>query len=337
MNGKISNILTIDVEDYFMVSAFEQVVKRELWDSYESRVERNTYRILDIMASTLPLATDSSSQDPVSATFFCLGWVAERHPHIIKEIHSRGYEIASHGYDHRMILSMSPESFREDIRKSKAILEDLTGREVIGYRAPSYTITEKTIWALDVLADEGFQYDSSIFPVYHDRYGIPSAPRFPFITFRNGKQSFEYIPLDPKYGALPASGNGKSPDRAQESYNPGAKKPSKALVELPISTLKLFGVNLPVAGGGYFRLLPVELIQWAMRRIAVKEDLPFIFYIHPWELDPGQPRISGLSSRSRFRHYLNLDKTESRFRKMLRTFPFTSCSAFISQNDPARR
>ena len=189
------NILTIDLEDYYMVSAFESVVKRDDWDKYESRIERNTQRLLDILDE--PLDTRHSAlRTPVRATFFCLGWIAERYPDLIKEIHRQGHEIACHGYDHQLIYKLSPDQFRRDVRKSKELLEDIVGEEVIGYRAPSYSITRKSLWALEILAEEGYRYDSSIFPIHHDRYGIPDAPRFPFVIPLNGNSNLEFSSLN---------------------------------------------------------------------------------------------------------------------------------------------
>lgn len=281
------NILSIDVEDYFMVSAFEGVVRREDWHAWSSRIERNVHRVLEIL--------DSSAARPVQATFFCLGWVAEKFPGLILEVHTRGHEIASHGYDHRMVTTLSPARFREDIRKSKSILEDITGDRVLGYRAPSYTITSETLWALPILAEEGFVYDSSIFPVRHDRYGIPMAPRSPY--------------------AIPIS-----------SHNGGAKK---VIYEFPITTTRLLGQNLPTGGGGYFRIFPESFTRWALRRVMNRDGCPVVFYLHPWEIDPEQPRPTGLSPRSRFRHYTNLGKTEGRFRRLLADLPFTSFRSFL--------
>jgi polysaccharide deacetylase family protein (PEP-CTERM system associated) len=330
----MKNILTIDVEDYFMVSGFEKVVGRSDWESFESRVERNTHKILDTIDSAASRREETEAPArPIRGTFFCLGWVGRRYPHLIREIHARGHEIASHSYEHRMIFSMSPEEFREDVRKTKAILEDASGREVVGFRAPSYSITEKTLWALEILAEEGYEYDSSIFPVHHDRYGIPDAPRFPYIVFKAGERNFEFIPLRPEERSMkgPEKRNGKnSPGLLVRSGLDEAPAGARAMIEFPLSTLRLFGQNLPVAGGGYFRLLPSFATQWAAGRISGQEGLPFIFYLHPWEVDPDQPRVSGLSLLSGFRHYLNLAKTEGRLRDLLRKFPFFSFRDFLA-------
>lgn len=262
------NALTIDVEDYFQVNAFARYVKQEQWDGFPLRVDRNTRHILDML--------DSFS---IKATFFILGWVAERLPELAKEIHRRGHEIACHGYGHELIYVIGPERFRADLRRSKALLEDQCGVSVNGYRAPSYSITKQSLWALDILVEEGFKYDSSIFPVLHDTYGIPDAERFPH-TIRTGAGS---------------------------------------LVEFPLTTLPLqLGwkkMHLPIAGGGYLRLLPVGIIRSGIEKINRVEKQPAVLYFHPWEIDPGQPRIkAGL--KSSFRHYLNLHKTEGKLVKL---------------------
>ncbi len=333
------NILSIDVEDYFMVSAFEGVVGRESWDRYESRVERNTYRVLDTLedAANGGDRTGAGRTAPIRGTFFCLGWVAERFPGLIREIGARGHEVASHGYEHRTITSMTPGQFREDLRRAKGILEGLTGGPVLGYRAPSYTITDSTLWALDILVEEGFRYDSSIFPIHHDRYGIPDAPRFPFFVYKNGSEKHEYTPVRPEDAHRHApglhsngSGGGSARGMLVPSRTPGTEPPAGSLVEFPVSTLRLLGRNIPVAGGGYFRFFPFPFVRWAAKRIHERDRLPFIFYLHPWEIDPGQPRISGLSVRSRFRHYLNLDRTENRLKLLLRSgLPFTSFRDYL--------
>jgi polysaccharide deacetylase family protein (PEP-CTERM system associated) len=317
------NILTIDLEDYFMVSAFEDVVKREDWENHESRIERNTYRLLDIL--------NNPSRNPVRATFFCIGWVAERYPHLIREIRQLGHEIACHSYDHRRIYNTSPDEFREDIRKSRKILEDIVGEEVIGYRAPSYSITNKSRWAFEVLVEEGFRYDSSVFPIHHDLYGMPDAPRFPFIISLDGNSNVEFSVLnfelgtaEPQHSTTAAPLEGITPHSALRTRN--------YLIEFPISTLKVFGQNLPISGGGYFRLFPYDLMKYGLKRINEKEHKPFVFYLHPWEIDPEQPRVYGLSSRSKFRHYVNLDKTEFKFKKLLSDFRFSTIRQLLIQN-----
>ena len=269
-SASVVNAMSVDVEDYFQVSAFDAVVRRDAWDGFESRVEANTERLLRLFDDCR-----------VKATFFTLGWVAERHRDLVRRIVSAGHEIASHGYGHRLIYEQTPDEFRTDLRRSKAILEDTAGTRVRGYRAPSYSITKRSLWALDVLVDEGFEYDASIFPVHHDRYGIPDAPR--------------------------------DIHRIQRG--------SGTVVEVPPSTVRLGGVNLPIAGGGYFRLLPFWWTRWGIARVNSVERRPVIFYLHPWEIDPDQPRLRA-GALSRFRHYRNLRKTEPRLRALCSEFRF---------------
>jgi len=264
------NALTIDVEDYFQVNAFEPYVARESWDRYPLRVADNVARLLDLL-----------DQYGVKATFFVLGWVAERLPGVVREIEGRGHDIACHGYGHQLVYRIGPKLFREDIRRAKGVLEAITGAAVTGYRAPTYSITRDSLWAFDILIEEGFRYDSSVFPVYHDTYGIPDAPRFPY-TVRRAGGSIEEFPLS----TLPLEFAGRS-------------------------------LQLPIAGGGYLRLLPVPLIKWGIDRINRLEGKPAVLYLHPWEIDPGQPRIAGAGWKSRFRHYNNLSKTESKLRYLL--------------------
>jgi polysaccharide deacetylase family protein (PEP-CTERM system associated) len=287
----IANLLTIDVEDYFHVSAFETVSPPESWDGCEFRVDRNTEKVLAILA-----------EYDVRATFFVLGWVARRFPELVKNIVRHGHEIASHGYGHRRVTTQSRAEFRSDIRQSKALLEDLTGRSVLGYRAPSYSIGLKSLWAYDELLEAGYLYDSSVFPVQHDFYGISDWPRFPCCVIRGDGGA--WAPED---------------DRAEAP----TLEPACRMLEIPITTLKLFGRNLPIAGGGYFRLFPYRLTRWGLRRINRQEERPFVFYLHPWELDPEQPRMLGASRKSRLRHYLNLKKTEGRLRQLLKDFSFS--------------
>jgi polysaccharide deacetylase family protein (PEP-CTERM system associated) len=266
----VVNAMTIDVEDYFHVSVFDGVVPRARWDSLESRVVANTERMLGIFDDC-----------EVTGTFFVLGWVAERFPSLVRRIAARGHEIASHGYGHRLVYDQTRRTFRDDVRRAKALLEAAGERLVIGYRAPSYSITPRSLWALDILIEEGYQYDSSIFPIRHDRYGIPISPRHPYVLRR-------------------AAGE---------------------LVEAPGSTTTVGPVNLPIAGGGYFRILPYQWTRWGIRRVNHREGRPVIFYLHPWEIDPAQPRLrAGLLSR--FRHYRNLGETEARLRRLLNEFEF---------------
>jgi polysaccharide deacetylase family protein (PEP-CTERM system associated) len=262
--------MTIDVEDYFHVSAFDGIVPRHRWEWLESRVCPNTDRLLEILA-----------EFNVSGTFFVLGWVAERYPHLVRRIAAAGHEIASHGYGHRLVYDQTPRAFRDDVRRAKWLLEQAAGVRVLGYRAPSYSITAKSLWALDILIEEGYSYDSSIFPIRHDRYGIPLSPRHPFVI-----------------------------DRA-----------AGRLVEAPGSTTTIGSVNLPIGGGGYFRILPYEWTKWGMARVNRTENKPTIFYLHPWEIDPSQPRLNA-GTISRFRHYRNLDVTEQRLRRLLADFQF---------------
>lgn len=268
--GEPVNALTVDVEDYFQVEAFADVVRREDWSKWESRVERNTHRLLDLLA-----------RREVRSTFFILGWVAEHHPQLVREIAEAGHEIACHSYHHQLIHAQSHDEFRADVRRAKFLLEDITGQEVIGYRAPTYSITKTTLWALDVLVEEGFQYDSSIFPIYHDRYGIPGAERF-IHTIRC------------------QAGN---------------------IVEFPPSTVRVAAANLPMTGGGYFRLLPYALFRWGLRRINRLEQQPALFMVHAWEVDPEQPIIAG-TRLNIWRHRNNLSRTESRLERLLTEFRF---------------
>jgi polysaccharide deacetylase family protein (PEP-CTERM system associated) len=268
----LRNALSIDVEDYFQVHNLESVVRRDEWESYPSRVECNTRRVLRLLH-------DRGTR----ATFFVLGWVADRYPHLVAEIEEDGHEIACHGHGHELIYRQSPQAFAADVDQAlQAIRRAMNGREaaqVLGYRAPSFSITRDSLWALDVLRALGFCYDSSIFPLLaHDRYGIPGARRFLY-------------PL----------GDG--------------------LWEVPLSTVRLLGRNWPLAGGGYFRLYPHWLTRWGIRRINAQGH-PAVIYLHPWEFDPDQPRIGGLGKVSHVRHYLNLARTESRLRRLLSEFEF---------------
>lgn len=291
----ITNYLTIDVEDYFHVSAFEKQSPPDTWGGRECRVERNTDLILTIL-----------DEYQVKATFFILGWVAERYPQLTQKIAAKGHEIACHGYLHQRLSLQSQTTFREDIRKAKGILEAQIGTAVLGYRAPSYSITRETSWAFDELLDAGFQYDSSIFPMQHDFYGIPDWPRFSGYAIKKG-------------------------DLWQESDN--LLEDQVGIRELPITTLKLGQKNLPIAGGGYFRLLPYAVTRWGLHRINQREQQPFVFYLHPWEFDPEQPRMPGASAKSRFRHYLNLGKTENRFKRLISDFSFSSIKSGLKISD----
>lgn len=262
--------MTIDVEDYFQVSAFENLVSVEDWGNMEVRVEANTDRMLALF-----------DQHGAKATFFMLGWVAKRFPDLVKRIAEQGHEIASHGSMHQRASAQTPEQFRDDIRSAKHLLEDITSKEVLGYRAPSFSFTKQNQWVYEILAEAGHVYSSSVYPVVHDHYGIPDAPRFRY-------------------------------------------KAPAGIDEIPLSTLPLFGKNLPISGGGYFRLYPYLLTQWAVSRFSRIENQPYIFYMHPWEVDPSQPKMEGASAKSRFRHYLNLNKVESRLTRLLKDFQWSS-------------
>lgn len=261
------NALTIDVEDYFQVSALEPYVDRRDWASMPRRVAANTGRILDMLDG-----------HAIRATFFVLGWVAERHPELVRRIAAAGHEVASHGYAHKRVTQQSPAEFREDVTRARALLEDVTGRPVYGYRAPSYSIGPKTLWALEVLHAAGYRYSSSIFPIRHDLYGMPAAPRFPF---------------HPRTGGI---------------------------LEIPVTTVSIAGRKLPCGGGGYFRLLPYALFRWALNRVNTVDRRAGVFYFHPWEIDPGQPRIAGAGLKTRFRHYVNLDRMEAKIIRLLGDF-----------------
>jgi polysaccharide deacetylase family protein (PEP-CTERM system associated) len=263
----ITNALSFDVEDYFQVSAFEKMIDRNDWESLEHRVEANTERLLSIL-----------SDSGVKATFFVLGWVAERYPRVVRQMIAEGHELASHGYGHQRVRDLSAEQFRQDLVRAKGILEDVGGREILGYRAPSYSIGKENLWALEVLAETGHSYSSSIYPVRHDHYGFPEAPRFAFRDEQTG------------------------------------------LIEIPITTVKLLFRSRPAGGGGFFRFYPYALTRWMIERVNESDAQSTVFYLHPWELDAGQPRQTNISLKTRFRHYLNLDKTEGRLKRLLTDF-----------------
>ena len=277
----IKNALTIDVEDYFHVAALSEAISPEDWSSMEYRCEANTDRLLEIF--------DNAG---VKGTFFVLGWVAEKSPALVRRIADAGHEIASHGYSHQLVYNQTPEVFREETIKSKELLEEQVQQPVNGYRAASYSITNQSRWALDILAEAGFTWDSSIFPVHHDRYGMPGSPRWPHRL---------------------------TTDKGHE------------LVEFPLTTLKFGNFTLPIAGGGYFRLYPYPFSQWGLNQ-ANRQGEPFIFYLHPWEIDPGQPRFD-VKWFSRFRHYNNLDKCEARLEKLVNHFEFTTVADVLSHKD----
>lgn len=268
MVSGIKNALTVDVEDYFQVSAFEKYIPRSNWKDISCRVEKNTYRILELF-----------EKNGASATFFVLGWVAERYPELIREMYSAGHEVASHGYEHIRVVHQSPKEFREDVVRTKNLLEDILGDQVRGYRAASYSIGSENIWAIEELKSAGYEYSSSIYPIKHDLYGMPEAPRFSF------------YPLG-----------------------------ERGVLEIPITTIELMGRKFPCGGGGFFRFYPYAISRWAIHQVNQKDKQPGIFYFHPWEIDPGQPKQKGLDFKTRFRHYLNLGKMESRLDRLLSDF-----------------
>ena len=262
----LTNALTIDVEDYFQVSAFAPYIRRSEWDTRECRVERNVGRILELL-----------SQQDIKATFFTLGWLAERYPQLVRAIVAGGHELASHGYGHERASDLSREAFTQDVTRAKKLLEDLGGKAVLGYRAPSFSIGTANLWAFDVLAATGHQYSSSVYPIKHDHYGMPDSPRFAY-RLANG------------------------------------------LLEVPVTTLRVMNRNLPSSGGGYFRLLPYALSRWMLRKVNREDRESAVFYFHPWEIDPGQPRIAGIDAKTRFRHYVNIGRTEGRLQSLMQDF-----------------
>ncbi len=273
------NALTVDVEDYFHVAAFSGSIAPHEWEQWESRIEQNTDILIELF-----------HRFGAKATFFVLGWVAERHPALVRRIAEHGHEVASHGYSHQMVYNQTPEVFREETRRCKRLLEDIIQRPVLGYRAATYSITEKSLWAMEILIDLGFRWDSSIFPVKHDLYGLPGSPVHPHVW--------------------------------QSSQR-------RRIVEFPLSTFHLAGQTVPVAGGGYFRLYPYWLTRWGLRSINAKGQ-PFIFYVHPWEIDPYQPKVEA-NWLSRFRHYNNLEKAYPRLERLLGEFAFSTVSTVLVQ------
>jgi len=265
MDKLITNALTIDVEDYFQVSALAPYIARSDWDSRECRVERNMDVILQML-----------DRHGTKATFFTLGWIAERYPQVVRAIVAQGHELASHGYAHLRASEQSPEEFFDDIGRAKALLEDISGGAVIGYRAPSFSISQANLWAFDCLRRAGYQYSSSIYPIIHDHYGMPDAPRFAHQV--------------------------------------------QGLLEIPASTFRFMDRNWPASGGGYFRLFPYELSRWMLRRVNGQDRQSAMFYFHPWEIDPGQPRIPGINAKTRFRHYVNLEKMQAKLDRLLGDF-----------------
>jgi polysaccharide deacetylase family protein (PEP-CTERM system associated) len=274
------NAMTVDVEDYFQVSAFEKYINRSDWDSLPQRAGQNTHRILDVFA-----------EHHIHATFFTLGWVAERNPDLVKRIVNEGHELACHGYAHQRVTDQTPAQFSSDIIKAKTLLEDLAGQAVNGYRAPSYSIGAKNLWAHDILNEAGFLYSSSVYPVKHDLYGMPDAPRYIYQPLKNSE-----------------------------------------FKEIPITTVTIGKKNFPCGGGGFFRFYPYAFSKWAFQVINHKEHQSGIFYFHPWEIDPKQPRQKGINLKSRFRHYLNLDKMEHRIIRLLTDFNWdTMANVFLNK------
>lgn len=280
---RIINGLSVDIEDWFQVGAFENVIARDKWDSLEDRVDRNVRAILELF--------DAAG---AKATFFTLGWVAQRHPGLLREIADRGHEIASHGWDHRRVFTLTPAEFAEDIRKAREVLEDTSGQQVTGYRAPSFSIDKRNTWAFDVLMEQGYAYSSSVAPVAHDHYGWAEAPRF--------------------------------------AFRPLA---SSGLIELPVTTAMLGGKRVAAGGGGFFRVLPYAFSRWAIRQVNREEARPAVFYFHPWEIDPEQPRVAGAPLRSRFRHYTNLDKMAGKLSKLVDEFAWGRVD-LVAQREAAR-
>lgn len=273
---KVTHAMTVDVEDYFHVAAFNKVIDPNTWDSWPCRVEQNTNTLLALF-----------DRNKIKITFFILGWVAERYPELIKRIHQQGHEIASHGYSHQLIYKQDPKVFREETAKSKQILEDLIQQPITGYRAASYSITRNSLWALETLAELGFTWDSSIFPTRHDNYGIPGSP--------------------------------------EEPYKIGTRQ-GKILTEFPLTTAKVLGQSIPAAGGGYFRQYPYFVSRWLFEIASLNQTKPQIFYLHPWEIDPDQPRVPNASWFSNFRHYTNLHRCLPRLERMLADFKFGTIS-----------
>lgn len=278
----IRNVFTVDVEDYFQVSAFAPYIARDTWESLPCRVERNVDAILAML-----------DERKVHATWFTLGWIAKRYPGIVRRIVSQGHELASHGFEHRRANEQTRAEFAHDVASAKLLLEDIGGVEVKGYRAPSFSIGSGNLWALDCLHEAGYRYSSSIYPVRHDHYGMPESSRFSFF------------------------------------HQPGG------VLEVPPTTVSIWGRNLPAGGGGYFRLLPYRVSRWCMRRVNSIDRQPCIFYFHPWEIDPGQPRQTGIGLKTRFRHYVNLSAMERRIRQLLCDFEWDRLDrVFSAEIDP---
>lgn len=281
MPTRLTNAMTIDVEDYFQVSAFAPYIARTEWDNRECRVERNIQTILELLA-----------RHHTQATFFTLGWIAERYPQLVRQIVDNGHELASHGYGHQRASDQSPQEFLSDIDSAKKLLEDLSGQRILGYRAPSFSIGKGNLWAYDSLLEAGYSYSSSIYPIAHDHYGMPDSPRFAY------------------------------------EVRPG-------LTEIPITTVRLFERNFPSSGGGYFRLLPYPVTRWLIQRVNTRDQQPGMFYFHPWEIDPDQPRIAGINRKAQFRHYVNIGQTQARLDRLLSDFKWGRVDkVFLNQITP---
>jgi len=271
-NGTPLNAFSVDVEDWYQVADFDAVIPFESWDGQESRVLASTERVLALL-----------DEFGVKGTFFVLTWNAERHPEVVRRIGAGGHEIATHGYAHRIVYEQTPDQFRNDVERAKKTLEDITGTAVLGYRAPSFSFTQRSLWAPDVLLDLGFRYDSSVFPVRDALYGMPDAQRFPYVI---------------------------------------RERDGRRLIEFPITTTPFLGRNLPLGGGGYLRVFPYAYMRWGMRRVNHREGKPAMFYLHPWEVDPGQPRVKTAGKRGFSSHYVNLARTEHKLRRLLGDFRF---------------
>jgi len=281
---QIINAMTVDVEDYFHVSAFESTINQSDWHNLPLRVERNTYRLLELF-----------EKHNAKSTFFTLGWVAKRCPELIKAIVDQGHELASHGFSHQRATEMTRSEFFSDVQQSKHILEDLSGKEVIGYRAPSFSINDTNTWVYDVLLELGFQYSSSTYPIKHDLYGVPNWPRFLY----------------------------------QREEGDGDKK----IIEIPIPTLRKNNINTGIGGGGYFRLYPYWLSKRRIDKFHQQEQQPYSFYFHPWEIDPQQPRISNAPLKSKIRHYINLSKMEGKLEQLLTDYQWDTMKSVYLNGD----
>jgi polysaccharide deacetylase family protein (PEP-CTERM system associated) len=280
--SRIVNAMTVDVEDYFHASAFDRVVSRASWDEFESRVVPNTHRLLELFDA-----------QRTRATFFILGWVAQRYPALVREIAKAGHELASHGQNHQLVYLLTPSQFRDDVRRAKETIEQTAGVRVQGYRAPSFSIVNTNLWALDVLIEEGHSYDASIFPIRHDRYGIADAPR--------------------------------SAHTIQRSAG--------SIVEVPASTVRIAGSNYPIAGGGYFRLFPYAATKWGINRVNTADHEPVVLYIHPWEIDPEQPRLP-VSRTTQLRHHVGISTTIDKLRRVLTDFSFAPIAQVLDGRSP---